>query len=117
MHNIKLSTSPYPWTTDSTEFVNNQLTDNSAPASAMYQENGEGVKLLSKAITDIEMSADGLISFKFMGGVVDGIGLKQTAESSKPTVFDLNGRQLQSAGRHGLFIVRQADGTVRKVVR
>ena len=117
LHNIKLSTSPYPWTTDSTEFVNNLLTDSSAPASLMYNANGEGANLLSKAITDIEMSADGLISFKFMGGVVDGIGLKQTAESSKPTVFDLNGRQLQSAGRHGLFIVRQADGTVRKIVR
>jgi M6 family metalloprotease-like protein len=62
-----LSTSPYPWQTDSTLFVNNGLTDETVPATIMYNKK-EGSNLLGKAITDIQLDANGNISFKFMNG-------------------------------------------------
>ena len=68
LNNRHLSTSPYPWSTDSTSFVNSELTDNSVPSATMINTNSEGETLMSKPITNIQMTADGLISFNFMGG-------------------------------------------------
>ena len=68
MNSMLLSTSPFPWSTDSTAFVNDQLTDTSTPAAIMYNQNAQGSTLLGKAITNITMTADGLVSFDFMGG-------------------------------------------------
>ena len=68
MNSYYLSTSPYPWSTDSTDFVNNALTLTSVPPVKMNNANEYGDKKLDKPITNIRMSADGLISFDFMGG-------------------------------------------------
>ena len=68
MHNRHLSSSAYPWQTDTTDFVNRELTDESIPASTTFANNAEGSYFLSKPITNITMTADGLISFDFMGG-------------------------------------------------
>jgi M6 family metalloprotease-like protein len=73
MNSYLLSTSPYPWATDSTTFVNTELTDTSIPAAEMYTTNAEGSKLLGKPITNIRMSEDGLVSFDFMGGAAPAI--------------------------------------------
>ena len=120
MHNRHLSTSPYPWTTDSTDFVNNLLTDKSSPASLMYNENDAGSKYLSKAIRNITMTDDGLISFDFGG--YDPTHVRQvTLRSVEPTrVYDLNGRyvgQRIESQSPGLYVVRQSDGTTKKVVK
>jgi hypothetical protein len=66
MNSRLLSTSPYPWTVDSIGFINDSLTDNSVPAPKMNYVNEQGERLLRKAITNISMSEDGLISFDFM---------------------------------------------------
>lgn len=92
MHNRHLSTSPYPWTTDSTTFENRALTDESVPAVKMYNANAAGSKKLQKAITNIQMTDDGLISFDFMGGkgieslTYEGVNYKVTSMSERTVV-------------------------------
>ena len=71
MNNNHLRTSPYPWTTDSTTFVNDLLTDNSVPAAVMHTTNSEGSTMLSMPITNIVENADGTIDFDFMGGDIE----------------------------------------------
>ena len=66
MNNRLLSTSPYPWATDSTTFVNDQLTDTSVPAAQMNNANSEGAYLLGCSITNIKVDDQGLVSFRFM---------------------------------------------------
>ena len=104
MHNKHLSTSSYPWSTDSTTFVNDELTDNSTPATTMYSTNAQGSKLLSKAITNIQMTADGLISFDFMGGNPSGISTTASQPSDgNSNVYNIMGQRVTTP-RKGLFI-------------
>ena len=125
MYRRFLSTSPYPWTTDSTDFVNNELTETSVPSPKMNYPNEEGKSLLNKPITNIQMSEDGLISFDFMGGDKTGIEQvkPQTSRSTEgrlqgknlqPQTYDLSGRKISGPRSAGLFIQRRADGTIRK---
>ena len=58
-----LSTSPYPWSTDSTTWVNDELSEESTPALEMNNPNAQGSYSLGKRITHIQMAADGSISF------------------------------------------------------
>ena len=119
LHNRHLSTSAYPWTTDSTDFVNDQLTDQSIPASKMYNANQVGSRFLSKAITNIRVAEDGTVSFDFMGG--DPAGVTALSQKKQPTgVYNLRGYYLGSRWenqRPGLYITRYADGTIKKVVK
>ena len=71
MNSNYLSTSPYPWSTDSTEFVNDSLTNYSVPKAQMINAV-DGSNLLSKPITNIVQHDDGTIDFDFMGGDVKG---------------------------------------------
>ena len=128
IHNYHLSTSPYPWTTDSTDFVNNELTDTSVPAPKMNCPNDNGDTFLHKPITNIQMTEDGLISFDFMGGDQTGIeNLKpqtsarpkdacyqRDARNLQPQTYDLQGRSVSGAKGRGIYIQRQADGTIKK---
>ena len=65
MNSFYLSSAPYPWRTDSTDYVNNSLTATSVPATVMYNKNAAGKTMLSKSITDITQHADGTVSFTF----------------------------------------------------
>jgi hypothetical protein len=121
MNNWHLSQSPYPWTDESSSAVNDQLTDTSVPAATMHYPNGEGSLVFGKPITNITMSEDGLISFDFMGGkeevtAVEGI-LEQQAAAGRQQSYDLAGRKLQGRSRASLYVVRETNGKVRKVVR
>ena len=109
-----LSTSPYPWTTDSTSTVLDSLTINSVPAPVMYNKNDSDEVILSKAITNIRMSEDGLISFDFMGGDPNGIRTATWSEEQVPAVFDLSGRRVRQTGR-GLLLKRDSKGKIRKI--
>ena len=110
MNSYLLSSSPYPWTTDSTQTVNNELTDDSTPASVMYGGN------LSKPISNIRMNGEGLVSFEFMGG--------QSVQVSTPVddmtlpaarTFDLLGRRVgvQPYPKRGTIVV----GKDRKIIK
>lgn len=117
MNNLHLSGSTYPYGSDAETLVN-QLTDTSVPAALTYNNNKNGEKLMSKPITNIRMSDEGLISFDFMGGD-STVGVKTVAVSrpaAPAETYDLQGRRTQTGG-HGLMIVRQSDGTFRKIAR
>lgn len=117
MNSYILSTSPYPWKTDSTTFVNSQLTDTSVPIAKMHYPNNAGEMALGKPITNIEMSADGLISFDFMGGDDTAVDAIRQRVSGSAQFFDMTGRRLQSAPSSRVYIIKGVDGKVRKVIR
>lgn len=54
----------YPGLTD-----NDALTDNTEPAATLNTANGDGTRLMHKAITSIEEDESGCVSFIFRGGV------------------------------------------------
>ena len=83
MNSYLLSTSPYPWTTDSTTFVNDLLTNNSVPAAVMNTANAAGSTMLSKSVTNIVQNGDGTISFDFMA---------DAQKCATPTISYENGR-------------------------
>ena len=119
MNSRYLSTSPYPWTNETT--TNCELTDSSVPSATMY-ENIEGKLLLSKPITNISIDADGLVSFDFMGGNTVGIrNLTPSFSEGDGAVYDLQGRRLPDSATSNqkpqIRIIRQADGTFRKVLK
>ena len=117
MNSRVLSSSPYPWTTDSTTFVNSELTETSVPAPRMNEPNENGDSLLGKPITHIQMTEEGLISFDFMGGDDTGIEqMKSLTSNLQPQIYDLQGRSISGIpGRgRGVYIQRRADGTIRK---
>ena len=68
MNRWVFSSASYPWTTDSTDVFLDSLTNESVPATLMYNDKN-GSKFLSKPITRIRQNADGTLSFRFMGGV------------------------------------------------
>jgi hypothetical protein len=116
MNNYHLSGSPYPYAA-SDEEVNDSLTDNSVPAAKMLTTNSQGSDMLSKPITNIKLADDGTISFDFMGGGVPlGLqGIRQHKNAAdRSLVYDLNGRPCTTISRHGFYLERRADGTVRK---
>ncbi len=78
MNSNYLSGSPYPYS--SSDGTNNQLTDDSTPAATMYNANSADSKLLGKSITNIQMTADGLVSFDF------------TVKCATPTISLENGK-------------------------
>ena len=84
MNSYILSTSSYPWVTDSTLFVNDLLTDRSVPSAKMNNLNSRGSTMLSKSITNIVKSGeDGSISFDFMA---------DAPKCAAPTISYENGR-------------------------
>ncbi len=118
MNSWYLSSSPYPYVVDSLGVQNDSLTNNSVPSTKMYNNNSDGEELLSKPITNIRMSADGLVSFDFMGGTVTPVtAIRQHSDQQTTTCFDLNGLPCKEPRKHGLYMERKADGTVRKVLK
>jgi hypothetical protein len=84
----------------------------------MNEPNEAEEELLDKPITNITMSEDGLISFVFLGAepIVDGLGKQLLWDNDEPAVFDLRGRRVNQTGR-GVYIVRNQNGTIRKVFK
>ena len=118
MRNKYLSTSPYPFVSDS--LTVNSLTDDSSPAATLFNKNAEGEKLMSKSITNIRVDADGTISFDFMKDPVSVVPIRYAADvsSGSETWYDLNGSRLPTApSRPGIYIRRSPDGTTKKCIR
>lgn len=116
MNNRHLSTSPYPYATETG--TNDSLTVNSVPAGQWYYPDIEGQTAFDKHITNITMDEDGTVSFDYMGGgtLLSVQGVTTTTAQQPAAIYDLNGRQQQSLqGRRGIYLLRQADGTVRKM--
>ena len=80
-HNNHLCNSPYPFTAEDGT-VNCELTDESVPAATLFYPNDDGLMLMSKPITDITMTDDGLVSFRFcqLKGDANGDGRVDVAD-------------------------------------
>ena len=109
-HSRILSTTPYPYVTDSTE--NRQLTDDSEPAATVFSEQG----LMGKAITDIRESSDGRIAFNFMKADDSAVSWPsdnaRTTSNGKPTaVYDLSGRKATAGTKLRIAEGRKHIGT------
>ena len=111
-----LSGSPYPYETE--DSINDALTDESSPATQMYNQNEQASKLLSKPITNIKMSADGLVTFDFMGGTSTAIHSQAaTSDQHLSGLYDLSGRRYATRNGKGIYIERKTDGTIRKLLK
>jgi hypothetical protein len=98
--------------------INNALTDTSVPAAFVYNANAGGNLFMSKPITNVVNNEDGTVSFLFMGGdtIPNSISnINRAVNCGNVSYYDLTGRRAGSVS--GVFIVRQQDGTARKIVR
>lgn len=102
-HSKILSGSPYPYY-GLDGYVNAALTDDSTPAAKMYHSNATGKKQLGKAITNVRMSDDGLISFDFMGGTTPQTAIAEVKAPEAKAWYDLQGRRVKAPSQRGLYI-------------
>ena len=113
LHNQYLSTSAYPYTNPETLVVNASLTNDSNPAATLFMANTDGLKLMSKPITNIQMAADGTISFDFMKDPTAISHVQAAADDNAPW-YDLQGRRLQGRPVHkGLYIHNGKKESIR----
>ena len=109
MNSLILSTSSYP------QESNTELTDTSTPAAKMRTKNANGEYLLSKPVTSIKMSSDGLISFDFMGGATGINDLRISDENGESCIYDLSGKRVYIPSPGQMYIVKK-NGVTRKYV-
>lgn len=104
MNNVRLSTSSYPFG------ENDGLTDETIPAAQM----SDGT-FLQKPITHIQQSAEGLISFDFMGGAT-GIGdIRPDDGNGVSCVYDLQGQRVYTPLPGRVYVMKK-DGTTYKYI-
>ena len=97
-HSLYLSGAAYPYED------NNLLTDDSTPASVMFNNNADNSTMLSKAITNIKVTDDGLVSFDFRGGDHVAISEVQSHEpADKEAIYNLQGMRIEQPKR-GLYV-------------
>ncbi len=118
----------YPYAT------NDSLTDNSRPAARVYNTTQSGTLRMGKPITAMNV-ADGMASFRFMGGKsTDDEGTQtdiracaaSAAKGQPAIIIDASGRQVASVETYsgipdrlpkGIYIVKTNDGTTLKVAK
>ena len=111
-----LGTAAYPWQTDSTDFVNRELTSTSTPATQMYDADDTGSTMLTKSITDITQNDDGTVSFVFHANGESGIKTPEI-KAGRYGIYTLTGRKLRADASiedlpKGIYIING-----KKVVR
>lgn len=98
--------------------INDELSDDSTPASTLYNKNADGSKYMGKPVTAIEQNEDGTINFLVLGGSDDNVldnttvsaiaGVKTDVKSADNRVYSIDGRYLgndvDKLGR-GIYIV------------
>jgi len=93
MNSLLMSSAAYPWQTDSTTFVNRELSATSVPAAKMYDQDAEGSTMLSKAISNITQNADGSVSFAFHASPVSAI-VARRSDAPSGAVYTLTGSRV-----------------------
>lgn len=105
LNKIHLSTASYPWRTDSTTFVNQELSATSTPAALMYDADEEGNLMLGKSITNITEHEDGTISFRFLvDGQEDDIHTPRTTTTKGGAIYTLQGVRVAAPTKGGIYI-------------
>ena len=114
-----LSTSSYPYTDPTTLAVNNSLTDESSPAATLFTPADDGRQFMGKPITNIQLSADGSISFDFMKGGDTGIETMSNVRSLTSDIwYTIDGHRLTSSPTaKGVYIHRSASGGLEKIIQ
>lgn len=97
---LYMSTAPYPYVADGV--IKDALTETTTPAAVMHTNNASGSRSLSKPITNIRMSEDGLISFDFMGGTQTGIS-SISASKRSTGYYNMQGQRVDAPGK-GIYI-------------
>lgn len=114
--NVYLSLAAYPYKLD--DFINDCLTDTSVPAATLKEENAAGNYYLSKPVTNIRMDAQGHIAFDFMKETVCLWSTLLDTPQDAEGYYDLGGRRLSGKpSRHGVYVIRYADGRIKKCIR
>jgi M6 family metalloprotease-like protein len=116
MRSSYLSTSPYPYTDPVSLVVNQSLTDKSTPAATLFQPAADGRNFMGKSITNIQLAADGTISFDFMK--VD-TGIESIEFADEPGEwYTLDGRCLSDKPTaKGIYIFRSNADIKRGIPR
>ena len=83
---------------------NNELTDTSNPESVTYSDNRNGEKLMSKPLTNMDVS-NGLASFCFMDTEPSAIRLVDTPAGSDTLLYQFG----------PVSVVRTANGDIKKI--
>ena len=104
---------------DSLSNYRNSLRMNKRTLSASPFPFGDNTKCEvfdGKAITNIQQTDDGLISFDFMGGDPSPVEAvrRVTGEKKIETIYDMAGRRVQTPVQGQLYIVRYTDGEIVK---
>ena len=85
---------------------NNSLTNESSPAATLLHANTDGSMLMSKPITNIQVT-DGIASFDFMGGASSVTPLSTDLSSPFTVLYDIG----------PVRIVRMPNGEIKKVMK
>lgn len=80
---------------------NTSLTDTSTPQATLFNSNTDETKLLGKPVTEISESADGLISFLFMGGA-PSVPTELNSVQTSATSFRASWNEVESADCYNL---------------
>lgn len=104
--------------------VKNEFSDDTTPAATLYNNNTDGTKLLHIKLSKIKLTrSNRTISFTYNDGTVDydtvGIQTVNSNASGNVKIYSINGTfvggYLENLN-NGIYIVREADGTTKKVV-
>ena len=98
--------------------VNNSLTDKSSPAATLFTAAADGRKFMGKSITNIQLAADGTVSFDFMKNDDEGIETMSDVRSRMSDVwYTIDGRRLRGRPTvKGLYIRRPASDSFGKKI-
>lgn len=113
LRNRYLSTSAYPWTSDSTGLTNSAFTDTSVPAAVWHTAKDDGSKQLHRPIIDIRLTVDGTVSFDFMKGA-SAVTAPVIPVNQPTEYYDLNGHRLPTKPQDGSIYIGKTTGKVWK---
>ena len=105
LRNRYMSTATYPFTDPVSLVVNLSLTNETVPASTLFNVNTDGTTYMSKPITNIQVASDGSVSFDFMkepSAITDAVC--HESDDNGPW-YDLQGRRLSTKPtRKGVYV-------------
>ena len=87
------------------------LTDTSTPKAALYNANTDGQKLMHKPIEDIT-EVDGLISFRFMGGIPVDVPEDLATSNVSNTSFKVTWTGVEDVASYNLKITEKDENAV-----
>ena len=107
------SSQTFPGTNNVTELTN---TSHSTVGAQLFNMNTDGSYNMSKPITEISEQNE-RISFKFMGGVADGIDAISSDTDHKTEYYTIDGILVSAPSKPGLYIKRTDEHSQKVYIR